>query len=132
MVLTLIVGLPDFPLRVVTRTTPFAPRTPNTAVAEASFRIERFSISFGSICENSRSTPSTRIRGDEAPPDSEPLPRTKIEAASSPGCPLVCTVETPGIAPANTLLILATGALSSSFVSIDDKAPVNVAFVCVP
>ena len=60
-------GLLVSPRLVVIRITPFAPRTPNTAVAEASFKTEKLSISSGSICEYSRSTPSTNTNGDEVP-----------------------------------------------------------------
>ena len=44
--------------------TPLAPRTPNTAVAEASFKMDTEAISFGSSVEIlSRGTPSIKIRG---------------------------------------------------------------------
>ena len=44
-------GLLVSPRLVVIKITPFAPRTPKTAVAEASFSTEKVSISSGSICE---------------------------------------------------------------------------------
>ena len=74
-------------------TTPLAPRTPNTAVAEASFSTVMLSISLGSMSHISRSTPSTWMSGDES--THVAWPRTKMEAASLPGSPEYCTVVTP-------------------------------------
>jgi len=56
-------GRPFDPLLVLMMMTPFAPRTPYTAVAEASLRIEKLSISSGSTLENERGTPSTSVSG---------------------------------------------------------------------
>lgn len=50
-------------------------RTPNTAVAEASFRTVTLSISLGSIWKKERSTPSTNMSGAEALSVNEPTPR---------------------------------------------------------
>ena len=75
MELTEIFGLPASPRLVVTMTTPFAPRTPNTAVEAASFRTDRLSISFGSTVFSGRSTPSTRMSGLALESDREPTPR---------------------------------------------------------
>ena len=66
------------PLLVVTRITPLAPLTPNTAVEDASLSTVMLSISFGSIWKKDLSTPSTRMRGVDAVLDREPVPRTKI------------------------------------------------------
>ena len=74
MVLMDMEGFPSCPRLVVMRMTPFAPLTPKTAVEAASFRMEKFSISFGSIWEKSRSTPSTNTRGFDAELDNEPTP----------------------------------------------------------
>ena len=54
-----IFGFPSLPRLVVIKITPFAPRIPNTAVAEASFNTVTLSISFGSMSVMLRSTPST-------------------------------------------------------------------------
>ena len=51
------------PLRVVTNTTPLAARTPYTAVADASFKIEMDSTSSIDKSDISRSTPSTNTNG---------------------------------------------------------------------
>ncbi len=65
---------PASPRRVVIRMTPFAPRTPNTAVAEASFKIETEATSFGSsVAILSRGTPSIKISGDAS--FKVPIPR---------------------------------------------------------
>ena len=69
---------PSRPLRVVTNITPFAPRTPYTAVAEASFNTEIVSISSGSICAIGRSTPSISTKGLES--FNEARPRINIVA----------------------------------------------------
>ena len=132
LVLTDICGFPSSPRRVVIRITPLAPLTPNTAVEAASFRMEKFSISLGSICEKSLSTPSTSTRGREEALERDPIPRIYICAASAPGWPVVWTDATPGTAPARTFVILATGAALSSSVSTIERAPVTVALVCVP
>ena len=58
-VVALILALPSEPRLVVTSTTPLAPRTPKTAVADASLRMVMLSISLGSMSLKSRSTPST-------------------------------------------------------------------------
>ena len=90
-------ALPTEPRFVVTRMTPFAPRTPNTAVADASLSTEILSISLGSSWENERSTPSTRIRGSALL--SEPTPRMRMTGSSAPGIPDGWTAETPGSWP---------------------------------
>ena len=58
-------GLPTLPGLVLIRITPLAPRTPYTAVAEASFSTVNDSISSGSILLKLRSTPSTNTSGLE-------------------------------------------------------------------
>ena len=123
-------AFPVLPRLVVTRITPLAPRTPNTAVADASFRIEMSSISLGSSCPNERSTPSTSTRGSAL--FSEPVPRTRITGSSAPGMAEGCTTEIPGNLPCKALLTLATGAFSSSSPPTAETAPVMVTFFCCP
>ena len=67
-------GLPWAPRLVVTMMTPFAPRTPYTAVEAASFRTLMPWISFGSIalnsanaCSEACSTPSMMMSGVDVP-----------------------------------------------------------------
>src|SRR3546814_3306581 len=56
--------LPFSPLLVVIRMTPLAPRTPKTAVADASFRIDIDATSLASIVRIlSRGTPSIKTSG---------------------------------------------------------------------
>ena len=123
-------ALPGAPRLVVTRMTPLAPRTPNTAVAEASFRIEMSWISLGSSCPNERSTPSTSTSGFAS--FNEPVPRTRMTGSSAPGMADGCTTEIPGNFPCRALLTLATGALSSSSPPTAETAPVTVTFFCWP
>ncbi|MPM40376.1 hypothetical protein SDC9_87016 [bioreactor metagenome] len=129
---TLIFASPSAPRLVVTKITPLAPRTPKTAVADASFNTVTLSISLGSICVNGRSTPSTNINGVESSSERLPIPRINICASSAPGRPEYCTDDTPVIAPARALATLALGDLSNSSVPIELIAPVSVAFFCVP
>ena len=88
------------------------------------------SISFGSMSLIERSTPSTCISGEEF--SHEPLPRTKMLAASLPGSPDIWTVVTPESCPASTLLIEDTGVRTRSSLFTDERAPVTVTFFCVP
>ena len=64
---TLMFVLPECPRLVVIRITPFAPRTPYTALAEASFSTENDSISEISRLFKERSTPSTSTSGELLP-----------------------------------------------------------------
>ena len=127
---TSILALPSLPRLVVTRITPLAPRTPNTAVADASLSTEIDSISLGSMSHMSRSTPSTWIRGLES--THVALPRTNISAASEPGSPEYCTVDTPESWPASTLVTELTGVRVRSSFLIEETAPVIVTFFCTP
>ena len=108
-------GALSVPRLVVIIITPFAPRTPYTAVADASFRIEMDSISFGSILLNvAASMPSTIINGADGSNNSVdwanvPTPRILNVEASWPGAPLFCTERSPGIRPTSALLIFACG-----------------------
>ena len=79
------VGLPSLPRLVVMRITPLPPRTPNTAVAEASFSTEMFSTSPKSMSFMPRSMPSMSTSG-EASFQVETV-RMKISASSCPGFP---------------------------------------------
>ena len=128
---TLILGLPFSPRLVVINMTPFAPRTPYTAVAEASLRIEIDSISLGSIVlKLGVSIPSTITRGSCKPSPSAnvPIPRMRNVDWSFPGSPLLCTANKPGMRPTKELLILACGDCTNSFVDIMEIAPVTVSF----
>ena len=123
-------ALPVVPRLVVTRMTPFAPRTPKTAVAEASFRTEMLSISFGSNCEKERSTPSTRTSGSALFRD--PTPRMRMTGSSAPGIPEGWTAETPGRLPWRAFATFATGAFMMSSLPMAETAPVMVTFFCWP
>ena len=96
----LTVNLPALPLLVVTITTPLAPRTPYTAVAEASFKIEKLSISAGSRVFKSPSTPSISIKAEALAPKVL-IPRTQNSEKSLPGSPLRVTPIIPGTRPCN-------------------------------
>ena len=123
-------ALPVVPRLVVTRMTPFAPRTPNTAVAEASLRTEMLSISLGSSCEKERSTPSTRTSGSAL--FREPTPRMRMTGSSAPGMAEGCTAETPGRFPWRAFATFATGAFIRPSPLTAETAPVMVTFFCWP
>ena len=123
-------ALPTEPRLVVTRMTPFAPRTPNTAVADASFRTEMLSISFASSCEKERSTPSTRTSGSALFRD--PTPRMRITGSSAPGIPEGCTADTPGRLPCRAFATFGTGDFISPSPLTAETAPVMVTFFCWP
>ena len=112
----LIIGLSRFlPFLVATIITPLAPRVPYNAVAVASFRIEKLSITSGSNAFNSVeliSTPSMIIKAEVLPLKVD-LPRIQKLAPSAPGSPLRCTAITPAIRPAKAVLKLEEGTLSS-------------------
>ena len=76
---------------------PLAPRTPNTAVADASFNTEMVSTELISTEFMGRSTPSTNISGSLEFQDV--TPRMVIFGSSSPGIPVVVIVTTPGRLP---------------------------------
>ena len=119
-------GLPTTPFFVEIRMTPFAPRIPYTAVAEASLRMENDAISSVLIRFMSRSTPSTRTSGDEF--THEPMPRIRIVAPSYPGSPLLWRVMIPGMAPPNELESDGAADCSRSLTSTCVREPVIVAF----
>ena len=92
-----------------------APRTPKTAVAEASFKIETDAISLGSIVDIlSRGTPSINIKGFD--PFTVPAPRKYKVTSSPPGRPEVCIAVKPGIRPANAVDKFAAELCFNSFV----------------
>src|SRR3546814_5288782 len=80
--------------------TPLAPRTPKTAVADASFRIDIDATSLASIVRIlSRGTPSIKTSG--LFPFKVAAPRRYIVASSRPGCPPPDWIEVrPGSRPA--------------------------------
>ena len=109
---------------VFTITTPLAPRTPYTAVAEASFNTVNDSMSSGSILLKLRSTPSTSTNGLELCPflTNVEIPRIQISDSSCPGSPLRCTATTPAIRPEIAEDNLAAGILIAE-ASNEDCAP---------
>ena len=127
----LIFGLPSEPFFVVMMITPFAPRTPYTAEAEASFRIEKEAISSVSTKSSSRSMPSTRTNG-VADPLKEDTPRIKNSAALAfPGSPERLMATTPASCPAKTFEIDEPGTLSLVISSVD-IAPTTLSFFWFP
>ena len=112
--------------------TPFAPRVPYIAVAVASFKIEKLSMTSGSKAFKSLeliSTPSNTIKTPVASPKVD-LPRIQKSAPSAPGCPLRCIAITPAIRPAKLVLKLEEGTFNSAGRTcwID---PTIVSFFCV-
>ena len=97
-----ILNLSAVPRFVVTNTTPFAPLEPYTAVAEASFKTEKLSISAGSIWLKSPSKPSINTKAPWLAPN-VPMPRIQKSEMFFPGSPLVCNEMTPGTRPPNIL-----------------------------
>ena len=126
----MICNLSAVPLLVVTNTTPFAPRTPYTAVAEASFNIEKLSTSDGSISLKLPSKPSINTRALLLAPN-VPIPRIQNSEIFFPGSPLRCNEIIPGIRPPNILLILVAGVCISA-ISTFVIAPTTLALRCVP
>ena len=64
------------------------------AADEASFNTEIFSISDGVKSLQLPGSPSIKIKGSGVAPK-EPTPRTRIEASSLPGLPLLWVIVTP-------------------------------------
>ena len=128
---TLVVSF-SLPVFVVTNITPLAPRAPQIAVAEASFKIEKLSIVSAGILFRSDaeiSTSSSIIRGVARPPN-VPIPRMQ-KAAASPGAPLLVVEITPASLPANELVSEEVGeAKARPFTDV--MAPVTETFFCVP
>ena len=83
--------------------TPLAPLTPYTALAAASFKTEKDSISSGSISFNERSTPSINTSGLLLVPVVL-KPRIQKSELLRHGSPLRCTAITPETIPARLLL----------------------------
>ena len=126
-----ITALPSCPRLVVTRITPLAPFTPNTAVAEASLSTDMFSTEDISTELSGRSTPSTNIRG--ALLFHEVCPRRIISGSSSPGIPELCFVTTPGKFPVSAAPTLDTPpARSSTLPEVCEIEPTTEAFFCCP
>ena len=124
-------GLPTFPPLVLMMMTPFAPRTPYTAVAEASLSTVKLSMSSGSMLEMLRGTPSTMVRGALMLAVRVLIPLIYMVASSNPGSPLLCMATTPATRPAIDWVRFATGALSSSAVMFCCE-PIREIFFCVP
>ena len=82
---------------MVIKITPLAPLTPNTAVADASFKTDIFSTEAKSTELIGRSIPSTRINGELL--FHEVCPRRIISGSSAPGIPVLVDVTTPGRLP---------------------------------
>ncbi len=113
--------------------TPFAPRAPYKAVAVASFKTEKFSITSEERAFKSpvdASTPSIKIRGEVGPANVD-TPRIQKLAPSAPGSPLLCTATTPAIRPANELLNDEEGTFNVSGLTVWIE-PTTLAFFCVP
>ena len=87
----------------MTKTTPLAPRTPYTAVAEASLSTEKLSISAGSILSRLPSRPSISTSALELAPN-VPIPRIQNSDILDPGSPLDCTEIIPGTRPPSILV----------------------------
>src|SRR5690606_28153503 len=116
----------NLPFLVVTTITPFAPRAPYKAVADASFNTLTDSMLFGSIlvnglydsiieaasCPLPTTTPSITYRGFGVPTN-DPTPRMAMMLVP-PGCPLFVEKDIPATRPFNTSSIEATGASSKS------------------
>jgi len=129
--LALIRAVPFSPLRVVIIITPLAPRTPNTAVAEASFNTEILAISFGSIDRiSSTATPSTIINGFV--PFVVAAPRRNMVTSSRPGSPEVWIVVNPGSFPDKAELRLGDEDFIKSFRSMEATEPMTETFFWVP
>ena len=88
------------PCLVVINTTPFAPLTPYTAVAEASFNTEKLSMSAGSRSLIFPSKPSIRTNADAFAPK-VPIPRIQKSDMFFPGSPLCRVAITPATRPPN-------------------------------
>ncbi|MNI13416.1 hypothetical protein D3C81_1152050 [compost metagenome] len=130
----LIIGLsrsrPDL---VVTIITPLAPRVPYNAVAVASFKMEKLSITSGSNTFKSVAdacTPSITINGEVIPLKVE-IPLIQKSAPSAPGSPERCTATTPANRPANPVERFELGTRRSSTLTVC-TAPTILAFFCVP
>ncbi len=124
-------GFPILPRFVLIRITPFAPRTPYTALADASFSMENDSISAGSILFRSRSMPSTRTKGLLLPLKDE-IPRIKKVELSYPGSPVRCAPMTPASCPIKLVLMERLVPTCNFLGSIVVTAPTTETFFCLP
>ena len=118
--------LSDVPCLVVTNTTPFAPRTPYTAVAEASFNTEKLSMSAGSMLFRLPSSPSISTSALELAPN-VPIPRIQNSDILEPGSPLDCTEIIPGTRPPSILVREVAGVCICD-ISTLVTAPVRLTF----
>ena len=121
-----------FPRLVVIIITPFAPREPYKAPADASFSTVTDSISLGLSVFNapSKGTPSITYKGVFAA-EIDPKPRMIIEAPS-PGCPLPDVLCTPATVPSKALETSATTRFSIRSCLTTSADPVNELFFAVP
>ena len=118
------------PCLVLISTTPLAPRTPYTAVAEASFNTEKLSISAGSMSLILPSSPSISTKAEAFAPK-VPIPRIQKSEIFLPGSPLASEVITPATRPPSRLLTDVVGRCKSlvSMVVTADKVDI---LRCVP
>src|SRR5690606_8081549 len=124
---------PSRPALVVTIIMPLAPRAPYNTVADASFRIEKLSISSGCSLANASevaSKPSIRISGEVWYPKVV-TPLIKNCALSAPGSPVVWKDIMPGIRPATELVRFEAG-IRTSAARQAVTAPTTLDFFCVP
>ena len=129
LALTLITALPSSPRLVVIKITPLAPRTPNTAVADASFNTEMDATELISTEAIGRSTPSTNTSGSLEFHDV--TPRIVIFGSSSPGLPVSVIVTTPGRLPVKACPKLVTPPVRSKVLElVCAMAPTTEAFFC--
>ena len=124
--LAFMTGLLTPPCFVVTKITPFAPLAPNTAVAEASFKIDIVLISEGSMVVKSLSTLSTITSGAE--PFQLETPRINMSAAFLPGSPDCCIVSTPESFPAIAFVTVDVPALINDSLFTVEIAPTTLSF----
>src|SRR5690606_17738160 len=123
------IGFPILPFFVVIMITPFAPREPYIAVAEASFRISIDSTSSGAggVLPGK---PSTTYRGSELALMEVP-PRTRTRGAR-PGSPLILDTDTPGARPCNACAVPANGKALIFSDPTEETEPVKSLFFWVP
>ena len=108
---------------MVIRITPLAPLDPYIAVADASFRMSKLSISFMLISFNppEKGIPFNTING-ELSPDKERTPRILITELSDPGRVLVVDISTPAARPCKACwkFPLCTSCNSSALIEITE------------
>ena len=128
--LTVNLSLPGF--LVVTRITPFAPREPYTAVAEASFNTSIEAMSEGlRFCKEPPINPSITTSGPVSAVI-ELIPRTRI-VLSCDGSPEPDNTDTPAIRPCNASETFPVGVVfKASDALTDATAPVRSLFLWTP